>query len=69
MKCPVDNIEMIKIAETVNASDGTDLYWLCEGKGRYHRKHIVKTEDWVNTTTFYLPTWTSIKTVKHKEGP
>ena len=68
MKCPVDNIEMLKIAETVNGNEGTYVYWLCNGSERRPRKHIVKTVDWINVTTFYLPTWTSIKTVNSKEA-
>ena len=66
MKCPIHNIEMTKIAETVNASYWTDLYWLCDGN-ELSDKHIVKTQVWINTTTFYTPNWTSIKTVKHEE--
>ena len=63
MKCPEHNIEMSRIAETVNAYDGTTVYWLCEGVGRYHRKHVLMTEDWLGYTTFYEPEWKKLELV------
>ena len=57
MKCPVHNVEMSRIAETVNEYDGTSVYWLCEGIGRYPRKHILMTEDWLGDNRFYEPVW------------
>lgn len=69
MKCPVDNVEMTKIDEGVNSYDGTSVFWLCPGMGRHPRKHVVKTEDWGNTTTFYLASWSSISKIKKAEVP
>ena len=57
MKCPEHNIEMSRIAETVNASDGTSVFWLCEGIGRFPRKHVLMTEDWFGYNRFYGPEW------------
>ena len=57
MKCPEHNVEMNRIAETVNAYDGTSVYWLCEGIGRYPRKHVLMTEDWLGCDRFYEPEW------------
>jgi hypothetical protein len=69
MNCPVDNVEMSVITDAVNSYDGTSVFWLCPGIGRYPRKHVVKTEDWNNVTTFYLASWVSIKRIKDNEAP
>ena len=75
MKCPEHKVEMRRIDETVNAYDGTSVFWIfptsivqlsvqhpydgtsvfwiCDGGGRFPRKHIVMTEEWAGSITFY----------------
>ena len=53
MKCPKCNMEMQRIAKTVNGYDGTYTFWLCNGEGRFPRKHIIKTEEWGRNVYFY----------------
>lgn len=61
MKCPEHNMEMKKIAENVYALDGIDVFWICNGEGRFPRKHIIKTEDWAGSTTFYCADWKKVE--------
>lgn len=61
MKCPLHKVEMRKIDETVNENDGTYVFWICDGEGRFPRKHIIRTEDWAGNLVFYEPFWRMVK--------
>jgi hypothetical protein len=62
MKCPEHHIEMRRIDETVNSLDGTDVFWVCDGKGKFPRKHIIKTEEWAGRISFYeVGEWKVVK--------
>lgn len=67
MKCPVHHVEMKKIDETVNALDGTDVFWVCDGIGKFPRKHIIKTEEWAGSINFYeVGEWKLLKEEGYK---
>ena len=61
MKCPKHNVEMRKLGETVNAYDGTDVFWICDGEGRFPRKHIVMTQAWMGDISYFLARWEIVK--------
>ena len=57
MECPEHNVEMREIDNTTNAYDGTSVFWICDGEGRFPRKHIVLTEEWAGSIIFYMAQW------------
>ena len=61
MKCPEHKVEMRRIDETVNGKDGTYVFWICDGEGKFPRKHIIRTEDWAGSIIFYRANWTILK--------
>ena len=63
MKCPEHRKDMRKIDETVNAYDGTDVFWICDGEGRFPRKHIVMTQEWGwgDDISYFLARWEIVK--------
>ena len=61
MKRPEHRKDMSKLGETVNAYDGTDVFWICDGEGRFPRKHIVMTQEWGDDISYFLPHWKIVK--------
>ena len=61
MECPEHNVEMREVDNTTNAYDGTSVFWICDGEGRFPRKHIVMTEEWAGSITFYWVDWKLLK--------